>query len=135
MKVSACKLEIQQYLMNLLYVVFWFWCQNTTVDSREKISNTFLLIFPSFLCLLSTKLMAKWSKVPSQLSWGQKLSTKVNFDIFSSFQFSKIPQIFKYFCSCAFLWISANLELIPINFIGFKVPPDQFWSSGCVWFN
>ena len=45
----------------------------------------------------------------------QKLSTKVNFDIFSSFQFSKIPQIFKYFCSCAFLRISANLDFIACN--------------------
>ena len=98
------------------------------MDGRGKISNKFLLIFPSFLCLLSTKLMAKWSRVPSQLSWGQKLSTKVNFDIFSSFQFSKIPQIFKYFCSCAFLPISANLDFIPINLHWFKGPPVQSWS-------
>ena len=105
-----------------------------TVDGRGKISNKFLLIFPSFLCLLSTKLMAKWSRVPSQLSGGQKLSTKVNFDIFSSSQFSKIPQIFKYFCSCAFLRISANLDFIAINLHWFKGPPVQFWSSCCIWF-
>ena len=106
----------------------------STVDGRGKISNTFLLIFPTFLCLLSTKLMAKWSRVPSQLSWGQKLSTKVNFDIFSSSQFSKNPQIFKYFCSCAFLQISANLDFIAINLHWFKGPPVQFWSSCCMWF-
>ena len=41
--------------------------KTTTVDGRGKISKTFLLIFPSFLCLLSTKLMAKWSRVPSKL--------------------------------------------------------------------
>ena len=109
------------------------WLSNT-VDGRGKISNNFLLIFPSFLCLLSTKLMAKWSRVPSQLSWGQKLSTKVNFDIFSSSQFSKNPQIFKYFCSCAFLQISANLDFIAINLHWFKGPPVQFWSSCCMWF-
>ena len=71
---------------------------------------------------------------PIQLSWGQKLSTKVNFDIFSSFRFSKNPQIFKYFCSCAFLRISANLDFIAINLHWFKVPPVQFWSSCCIWF-
>ena len=107
---------------------------NSTVDGRGKISNTFLLIFPSFLCLLSTKLLAKWSRVPSQLSWGKQLSTKVNFDIFSSFQLSKIPQIFKYFCSCAFLRISANLNFIAINLHWFKGPPVQFWSSCCICF-
>ena len=87
----------------------------STVDGRGKISNTFLLIFPTFLCLLSTKFVAKGSRVPSQLSGGQKLNKKLNFDIFCSSQFSKIPQIFKYFCSYAFLRISANLEFIAIN--------------------
>ena len=113
------------------------------MDDRGKISNTFLLIFPSFLCLLSTKLMAKWCRVPSQLSWGQKLCTKVNFDIFSSSQFSKFPQIFKFssifvfvpFCELVRIW-----TLLLSIYIGskdlqsnFKVPAvcgsTYFWVS------
>ena len=73
-----------------------------TVDGRGKISNKFLLIFPSFLCLLSTKLMAKWSRVPSQLSWGQKLSKNVNFDIFLSLNFSKFLKFSGFFVPVPF---------------------------------
>ena len=130
---SLCLTEIFPFYQNNQANAYFKPC-TSTVDGRGKVSNTFLLIFPTFLCLLSTKLMAKWSRVPSQLSWGQKLSTKVNFDIFSSSQFSKNPQIFKYFCSCAFLQISANLDFIAINLNWFKGPLVQFWSSCCMWF-
>ena len=41
-----------------------------------------------------------------------------------------------HFCSCALMPIDANLEFISINFIMFKVPLVQFWSSwafGVAW--
>ena len=40
--------------------------------------------------------------------------------------FCQIVQCFSHFCSCVFMQSFANLEFIPINFIGFKVPPVQF---------
>ena len=40
--------------------------------------------------------------------------------------FCQIVQFISHFCSCAFMQIDANLELIPISFIIFKVPPVQF---------
>ena len=44
-----------------------------------KISNTFSPIFPSFVYLLSTKYMAKWSRAPGQFLGGQWVEHKAEF--------------------------------------------------------
>ena len=59
----------------------------------------------------------------SKLGWRYFEANKIDRN---ELQILKIVQFFSHFCSCAFLSISANLEFIPINFIGFKVPPAQF---------
>ena len=40
------------------------------VDGKGGLSDKFLVIFPLFVPLLATKLMAKWSRAPGQLSGG-----------------------------------------------------------------
>ena len=71
--------------------------------------------------------MTKWSREPGKLSGGHctGLSNDLNLYFFS-FQIFKTVQFFSHFRSCAFSWIFANLEFIPINSIVFKVPPGQF---------
>ena len=63
---------------------------------------------------LATKHMAKWSGdlVTDQSSGGLWVENRAEITSFS-FKFFKIVQFFSHFCSCAFLSISANLELIP----------------------
>ena len=41
-----------------------------TVDGKCGLSDNFSVIFPFFVPLLVTKLMAKWSRAPGQLSGG-----------------------------------------------------------------
>ena len=43
---------------------------------QPHISNIFSPIFPSFVNLLSTKPMAKWSRTPGQLSGGHWVEHK-----------------------------------------------------------
>ena len=43
---------------------------NSTVDGKGSLSDNFLAIFPFFVPLLVTKLIAKWSRAPGQLSGG-----------------------------------------------------------------
>ena len=40
----------------------------TTVDGKGSLSDNFLGIFPFFVPLLVTKLIAKWTRAPGQLS-------------------------------------------------------------------
>ena len=77
--------------------------------------------------LLATKPMAKFLRHLASHQEVSGLRTGLKFDFFS-FKFFQIVQFFSHFCSCAFLWISANLEFISINFIMVQVPPVQIWS-------
>ena len=98
---------------------------------ENKNSVKFSLIFPSFVYSLATKPKVKGSRASGQSSEGVGVENRAEIWLFFSFKFFKIVQFFSHFCSCVFLSIRANLEFIPINFIGFKVPSAQFWSSGC----
>ena len=78
--------------------------------------------------------MAKWFRVPGQLSWGQWLTIEVNFDSFFSLKFSKSLKFSWFFdlvpsCKLVQIW-----TFFSINLHWFKGPPVQFWSSCCLWF-
>ena len=66
------------------------------MDGKCGLSDNFSVIFPFFVPLLVTKLMAKWSRAPNSYQEVTGFSTGLNFDFFF-LRIFKIPQIFRHF--------------------------------------
>ena len=72
--------------------------------------------------------MVKRSRASGQSSGGVWVEDRAEICFF----FFQIFQNCSIFQPLLFLCLFVNLEFIPFNFIGFKIPPAQFWSWGCV---
>ena len=95
-----------------------------------------IFILNSFFLVIS-KILTKpiWLSGLGHLSSHQEVLGLRTGLTFFSFKFFKIVQFFNFsaiYLPGPFSEFFENLEFIPINFIGFKVPLAQFWSLGCV---
>ena len=77
-------------------VILMYYHSGKFIWANPKISSSFSPIFPSFVYLVSTKPLAKWSKSPAQLSGGHWVEYKAEFWFFF-FQIFEILQIFIHF--------------------------------------